>query len=89
MSMQQEGSLHENIFDSKHEVALVVKYKYDLGKFSFASIYSILLFIFHMFNSVWLIATIVNVEINENLINVLNSVSAVLIVVMVSQMYRF
>ena len=87
--VQQEVSLHENISNSKNEVVQVVKDKYDVGTFSFASVYSILLFSFLMFNSVWLIATIVNVEMNENLINVLNNVSIVLILVVVSQMYKF
>lgn len=88
MSMQQV-SLHENIFDSKDEVVPLVKYKYEVGTFFFASIYSILLFIFLLFSSIWLIATTVNVVMHENLINVLNNVSVVLIIVMVSQMYRF
>ena len=66
-----------------------MKDKYDVGIFSFASIYSVLLFSVLLFSSVWLIATIVNVEMHENLINVLNNVCAVLIVVMMSQMYRF
>ena len=35
------------------------------------------------------VATIVNVEMHENLINVLNNVSVVFIIVMVSQMYIF
>jgi 1-acyl-sn-glycerol-3-phosphate acyltransferase len=66
-----------------------VKDKYDVGTFSFLSIYSVLLFIFHMFSSVWLIETTVNVKMHKDLINVLNHVSAVLIVVMVSHMYKF
>ena len=75
MYVQQEVSLHENISNSKHEVVPVVKDKYNVGTFSFASIYSIVLFNFLLFNSVWLIATTMNVEMHENLINVLNNVS--------------
>ena len=89
MSVQQEVSLHENISDSKDEFVPVVKDKYDVGTFSLTSIYSVLLFNVLLFNSVWLIATTVNVEMHENLINVLNNVSTILIVVMVSQMCKF
>ena len=87
--VQQEVSLHQNILDSKHEVVPIVKNKYDVGTFSFASVYSILLFSFLLFNSIWLIATTMNVEMHEILINVLNNVSVVFIVIMVSQMYTF
>ena len=82
-------STHENIYDFKDEVVPVVKDKYDVGTFSFVSVYSVLLFSFLMFNNVWLIATTVNVEMHEDLINVLNNVSAILIVIMVNQMYKF
>ena len=89
MYVQHEVSLHENISNSKHEVVPVVKDKYDVGTFSFASVYSILIFNFLLFNSVWLIATTMIMEMHENLINVLNNVSVVLILVVVSQMYKF
>ena len=56
-NVQQEVSLHENIYDSKVELVPVVKDKYDVGTFSFASAYSVLLFGFLLFNSVWLVAT--------------------------------
>ena len=42
-----------------------------------------------LFNSVWLVEATMNVEMHENLINVLNDVNAVLIVVVISQMYMF
>ena len=88
-NVQQEVSLHENIYDSKDEVVLVVKDKYDGGTFSFSSVYLVLLFIFLVFSSVWLVAATMNAKVHENLINVLNDVSVVFIVVVMSQMYRF
>jgi hypothetical protein len=89
MFVQQEVSLHENIYDSNEKVVPFVKDKYNVGTFSFVSTYLVLLFNFLLFNNVWLIATTMNVEMHENLIIVLNSVIAVFIVVKVSKMYRF
>ena len=65
----------------------MIKQKHDMGTISF--ICSILIFIFLLINNVWLVSTILNVNLVENGINVLNNVNAMLIVIMISQMYRF
>ena len=70
-----------------HEVnglVLVMKDKLVDGTMSFKSIYSILLFKLLLLISVWLVAKIVNEDMFENVIKVLNDVSVVLIVVVVS-----
>ena len=49
------------------------------------------MFIFNLLliSSMWLGPTMLNEDVIKNVINVLNNVSAVLIVVLLSQMYRF
>ena len=69
-----------------HSVPMI-KHKHDMRTISF--ICSILIFDFLMFNNIWLVLTILNEDLVEKWINVLNNVSAVLIVVMMSKMYMF
>ena len=64
-------SFHENISDSKVESVLGLKYKYDVGTFSFAFAYSVLLFNFLLSSNLLLVVPTMNVEMHENLINVL------------------
>ena len=71
-----------------NEIVLVMKDKHDVGAFFFKFVYPVLLFIFLLFSNVWLVATIVNVDVFENMNNVLNNLNLVLIIVVVSQIYR-
>jgi len=81
-----EVSMHRN---TMMNIVPVWKEKHDVGAFSFTSLYSVLLFSFLLFSSVWLIAATVNVDVIINGINVLSNVSAVMITVVMRQMYRF
>ena len=83
---EKEVSLHHNAPIMVDSVPMV-KHKHDVGTIAF--ICSILIFIFLLISSVWLVSTILNVNLVENGINVLNNVNAMLIVIMISQMYRF
>ena len=65
----------------------MVKHKHDMGIISF--ICSMVILSLLLINSIWFVPTILNKDFLEKGINVLNNVSAVLIVVMLSQMYRF
>ena len=58
-----------------------------INMFTIAFIYSILILILLLINNVWLVPIILNVDSVEKGINVLKNVSAVLIVIMMSQMY--
>ena len=82
---EKEVSLHHNTSIMVDSVPMI-KHKHDMGTISF--ICSILILRFLLINSIWLVPTILNVYLVEKGINVLNNVSAVLIVVMLSQMYR-
>ena len=83
---EKEVSLHHNTHIMLNSVPMV-KHKHDMGTIYF--ICSILIFNFLLINSVLLVLTILNVNLVENGINVLNNVSVMLIVVMLSQMHRF
>ena len=83
---EKEVSLHHNEPIMVDSVSMV-KHNHDMGTISF--ICSILIFIFLLFNSIWLVLTILNEDLVEKGINILNNVSAVLIVIMMIQMYRF
>ena len=65
----------------------MVKNQHDMGTISFKC--SILIFFFILINSLWLFSTNFIENFIENGINVLNNINAVLIVVMLSQMYMF
>ena len=68
----------------------MVKYKHDMGTISF--ICSMLIFNLLLITSIWFVPIILNedfVEKGIKVINVLNNVSAVLIVVMIIHIYRF
>ena len=54
---EMEVSMHRN---SMMNIVHVWKEKHDVGTFFFTSLYLFLLFSFLLFNSVWLIAAIVN-----------------------------
>lgn len=82
--VQQEVLSHEVV-----DLVPFIKGKHVDGAISFKSIYLVLLLILLLFNSVWLVAKIVNEDMFENVINVLKNVSAILIIVVMSLMYRF
>lgn len=86
---EREMLLHKNINDPMNEVIPLIKNKHDVGAFFSNSIYLVLLLSFILFNNVCLVATIVNVDVVENMNNVLNNVSAVLIIIAVSHIYGF
>ena len=65
----------------------MVKSQHDMGTISFKC--SMLVFNLLLISSIWFVSTILNEDFVEKGINVLNNVSAMLIVVMLSQMYRF
>jgi hypothetical protein len=83
---EMEVSMHRN---TMMNIVPVWKEKHDVGAFSFTSLYSVLLFSFLLFSSIWLIAAAVNVDVIVNGINVLNNISAVVIILVMRQMYRF
>ena len=58
-----------------------------MGTISFKC--SILIFILLLINSIWFVPTILNEDLIGNKINVLINVSGMLIVVMLSHMYKF
>ena len=74
---EKEVSLHHNVPIMVDSVPMI-KHKCDVGTISF--ICSIFIFSFLLINNVWLVSTILNVNLVENGINVLNNVSVVLIV---------
>ena len=65
----------------------MVKSQHGLGTISFTG--SMFIFNLLLLSSMWLVPTMLNEDVIKNVINVLNNVSAVLIVVLLSQMYRF
>ena len=65
----------------------MVKSQHDMCIISFKCL--MLVFNLLLINSIWFIPTILTADFLEKWINVLNNVSAVLIVVMLSQLYRF
>ena len=83
---EMEVSMHRN---TMMNIVPVWKEKHDVGAFSFTSLYSVLLFNFLLFIGIWLIATMVNVDVIVNGFNVLNNISAVVIILVMRQMYRF
>ena len=78
--------MHHNTSIMVDSVPLI-KHKHDVGTISFLC--SILIFSFLLINHIWLVLTILNVDLVENGSNVLKNVSVVLIIVMMSQMYMF
>ena len=83
---EREVSFHYNAHIMVYSVPMV-KHKHDMGTISF--ICSIVIFIFLLISSIWLVPTTLNEYLIEECIHVHNNVSAVLIVVMMSQKYRF
>ena len=79
-------SLHHNAPIMVDSVPMI-KHKHDMSTIFF--ICSILIIRFLLINNIWLVPTILNVDLVEKIINVLNNANAVLIVIMMSQMYRF
>ena len=73
---EKEVSFHYNELVMVDGV-FMVKNKHDMGTISFKC--SILIFIFPLINSIWLVPTMLNDDLIENEINVLNNVSAMLI----------
>jgi hypothetical protein len=67
--------------------ASMVKSQHGLGTISFIG--SMFIFSLLLINSMWLVPTMLNEDVIKNVISVLNNVSAVLIVILLSQMYRF
>ena len=79
---EKEVSIHYDAPILVDSVSMV-KSQHGLGTISFTG--SMFIFNLLLINSMWLVLTMLN----EDVINVLNNVSAVLIVVLLSQMYRF
>ena len=65
----------------------MVKNQHDMGTISFKC--TILIFNFLLINNLWFVLTNLNENLIEKGINVLNNVNAMLIVVMLSHMYKF
>ena len=78
---EKEVSFHYNA------PVLVDSGQHDMGTISLKC--SMLIFNLLLINNIWFVPTILNEYFVKKGINVLNNVSAVLIVVMLSQMYRF
>ena len=83
---EKEVSFHYNALVMDDSVSMV-KNQDDMGTISF--ICSMLVFILLLINSIWFIPTMLNEDFVEKGINVLNNISAVLIFVMMIQVYRF
>ena len=83
---EKEVSFHYNAHILVDSVPMV-KHKHYMGRISF--IYSILILNLLLITSIWFVPTILNEDFVEKGINVLNYVSALLIVVMLIQKYRF
>ena len=84
---ENKVSFHYNAPVMVDIISMVLKNQHDMGTISFKC--SILILIFLLINSLWLVSTNLNENLIEKGIDVLNNVSAVLIVVMLSHMYRF
>ena len=83
---EEEVSLHHNtstMLDNVH----VIKHKFDTSTNSFT--YSMFIFILLLISSIWLIPRILNEDFEEKGVNILNNLYAVLMIVMLSLMYRF
>ena len=78
---ENEVSFHYNAPIMVDSVPMV-KNKHDVGTLSFKC--SILIFNFLLINNIYLVLTILNVDLVEKGINVVNNVSAVLIFIMIS-----
>jgi hypothetical protein len=65
----------------------MVKSQHGLGTISFTG--SMFIFSLLLISSMWLGPTMLNEDVIKNVINVINNVSAMLIVVLLRQMYRF
>ena len=83
---EEEVSLHHNTSTMVDNVPMINP-KHDTSTNSFT--YSMLIFILLLISSIWLIPTILNEDFVEKGVNVLNNICAVLIIVMLSHMYRF
>ena len=83
---KKEVSFHYNTLVMIGSVYMV-KIQHDMGTISFKC--SMLIFSLLLISSIWLVPTILNEDFVEKEINVLNNVSAMLIIIMLSHMCRF
>ena len=83
---EKKVSFHYNAHVMVDSVSMV-KNQHDMGTIS--SKCSMLISSLVLINSIWFVPTILNEDFMEKGINVLNNVSALLILVMLIQMYRF
>ena len=83
---EKEVSLHRNTSIMVYSVPMI-KHNHDVGTISFLC--SILISIFLVINNIWFALKILNLYLVENGINILKNVSAVLIVIMMSQIFMF
>ena len=85
--LEEEVSLHHNKSTIVDNVPMI-KHKHDTSTNSFT--YSMLIFSLLLINSIiWLVPTILNEDFVEKGVNVLHNICVVLIIVMLSQIYRF
>ena len=97
MSMQvkeEKNPKHEEEVSLHHSTSIMVdngpmkKHKHDTSTNSFT--YSMLIFSLLLISSIiWLVPTILNEDFVKKGVNVLNNICAVLMIIMLSQMYRF
>jgi hypothetical protein len=83
---EKEVSIHYDAPVLVDSVSMV-KSQHGLGTISFTG--SMFIFNLLLINNMWLGPTMLNEDVTKNVINVLNNVSAVLIVVLLRKMYRF
>ena len=84
---KNEVSFHYNTPVMIDSTFSMVKIHHDMGTISFKC--PMLVFILLPINSIWFVPTVLNEYFVEKGINILNNINLVLIVVMLTQMYRF
>ena len=83
---EKEVSLHKNTSIMVDSVPMI-KQRHYVCTIYFLCL--ILIFNFLLISSLWMVLTILKVDLVEKGVNVFNNVSAVLFVIQTSQMYRF